>query len=167
MDTQTQVNDHKLDPKAAAAKAAEPPLMRRFELPDIDRHGVWLFERLKAIYPHLNDRSINGWLRSVLYSNEFKFLYQDNAVGLMQVVGAHTLAPVPIIEERFVFCRERENLNHIQEAAYFYADFRNWAKHHGAQVMTVGEFSDVPPDLIKERLDGVRLFNKETKFIRL
>lgn len=139
-----------------------PPAIRRFELPDIDRHGPWLIPRLTASFPHLTERNVLGWLKSLLYANEFKFLYAENSVGLAQMMQVSPLDPRPMVCERFVLARASE---HVAEAAFFYADFAVWARHLGCEVMIVEELSDVPHDAIKEKIG--RLFTRQQVFARL
>lgn len=144
----------------------ERPVSRRFELPDLDRHGVWIMERLLKAYPHLTSREMIGWLKGLVYSSEHMFLYQENAVGLAQVERSHTLTPKPVIRERFVFARDPENKRHIADACELYVEFARWAGHHGADVVIVDELTDVSRDAIKDKL-GQRVFVKEQAFVRL
>lgn len=140
---------------------------RRFQLPDLDKHREWFVPRLKKLYPHLTDAALVSWLRSVIYSPEYLFLYQDGSVALFQVQSGHTLSPQPAIEEHFVFCAQNDNPDLQKQAAQFYVDARVWGSHHSASVMTVEKNSDVPHDLVREALEGYRLFNRQEVFCKL
>ena len=138
---------------------------RRFELPDLDTHAKWVLPRLLAAYPHLNERSVLNWLRAILYNNEYMFLYTDHAVGLAQVVAGHTLAPKSVVQERFVWVENKDDKQQISDAAQFYTHFHIWATHLGADVIVVEEMSDVPHDMIKEKVG--RIFIRQQQFARV
>lgn len=137
--------------------------IRRFDIPDLDRYGHWFVPRLLKAYPHLNERSLVGWLRTIVYSNEFMFLCQDHSVALAQCMAAHTLSPKPVIEERFVFVENSDNKEQLAAASGFYDHFARWAKHHGAEVVTIMEMSDVPQELLKLG----RVFIRQQHFARI
>lgn len=149
--------------------AAPVPLLnttsRRFDVPDLDRHGLWLLPRLKQAYPHLNDRGVLSWIRNIVFVNDYLFICQENAVALAQVVSAHTLSPKPIVEERFVWVKDKENKEQVAAAACFYEDFARWAKHNGAETLVVEEMSDVPHEMVKEKLG--RVFTRQVQFARV
>lgn len=149
-------------PAAAAKIELDTSTLRRFEVPDLDRHRGWMIARLKATYPHLNDANLVGWIRNVIYSAEYLFLYQDNSVALFQVMSSHTLQPDPLVQERFVFCEDKENPAHVAQAAEFYVETAKWAKHQRASTVIVEEMSDVPHDMIKERIG--RLLTRQQVF---
>lgn len=156
------------DTVTSRLKVVEEPVqteIRRFESPDIDRHGMWLVPRLKQAYPHLNDRAVLSWLRSMLANNELMFLYHEFAVGLVQVESSHTLAPKPIAREHFVWCKDKTQAAHVAAAACMYDRFAIWAKGKGCEVMVVEENTDVPHEAIKERLG--RVFSRQQQFARL
>lgn len=137
---------------ATQLKTVDTASFRRFQIPDLDRHRGWLIARLKTAYPHLNDINLVGWLRGAIWNPEYLFLYQDNSVALFQVMSSHTLSPQPLVEERFVFCEDKENADHVAQAAEFYAEVRKWAKHQNVGVIIVEEQSDVPHEMVKEKL---------------
>ncbi len=141
------------------------PAIRRFEIPDLARHGGWLMKRLIATYPYLSDRELQGWLRGLIYNPECLFLYQDNSVALAQVVLNYTLTPKPVIYERFVFAEDKANSAHVEQAAEFYAEFERWAKNKSVDTILVEELTDVPHDLIKKHLG--RLFTRQQTFARV
>jgi len=140
------------------------PQTRRFQVPDLDTHGGWVMDRFTKSYPHVIPSNAAGWLRSLVYNNECMFLFQPNAVGCAQIERNHTLAPMPIIRERFVFARTPQ---HIEEASWMYVEFAKWAKHVGADTMLVCEgLSDVSPEMVTARL-GKRIFVREQRFLKV
>lgn len=148
----------------------DPPFTRRFERPDIDKHAAWFIPRLLKSFPHVNDRYVHTWLLGILNSNEFMFLYQDHAIALAQVV-AYTLRPEAIVEEMFVWCEDPASKEQQADAAYFYEHFYEWAKRKGLSTLIVEESSDVPHELIRERLgndkQNKRLFERKVTYARV
>lgn len=156
--------------QAATAEKLPPQpdisTLRRFEIPDLDRHRAWLIPRFKAAYPHLNDANLVGWLRGIIYSSEYFFRFQQNSVALFQAISINTLAPAPVIQEIFVFCEDKDNAQHHEQAAQFYVDAMTWAQHHGSQAMLIEEMSDVPHELIGKTLSG-RLLTRQQIFVKV
>jgi hypothetical protein len=148
----------------------EPPFTRRFERPDIDKHAAWFIPRLLKTFPHLTERYVYTWLLNIMQSNEFMFLYQEHAVALAQVV-AYSMRPEAIVEEIFVWCEDPKDKAQVEDAAYFYDHFYQWAKRKGLTTLTVAECSDVPPDLIRKQLgndeQSKRLFERKVHFARV
>lgn len=140
---------------------APPPVTRRFEIADLNKHGGWIIRRLQKARPSLSDPQIMQWLKSMIYSNEHLFLYQEHGCALAQTVREETLAGTPVVKERFVFAEE----GHADAAAEFYGQFLQWAKNQGVTTIVVEEMTDVPHDLIKEKLG--RLFERKQVFARL
>lgn len=148
----------------AALKLPEetiPPAIRRFEIPDLQKHGGWIIQRLYKARPSLNERQIMTWLKGCTYSNEYSFLYQEHAVGMAQIVREETLDSRPIVRERFVFAEE----GFAPQAAVFYSNWKTWAGHLGAEMMIVEELSDVPHEMIRPHLG--RIFERKVLFARL
>lgn len=143
----------------------DPTPIRRLELADLSRHGIWLVARLLSAYPHLTQRELQGWLRGIVTSNEFLFLYQENSVALAQLIRNMTLTPKPIIYERFVFAEDKDNPAHIAQAAAFYGEIGRWAKTQSVENILVEEMTDVPHDQIKEYLG--RLYTRQQVFARV
>ena len=135
--------------------------MRRFMPADLTRHGGWIMRRLIQAYPNQNERSLAGFLRGIIYDNSSLFLYQDHGVALAQVSNVHTLAHKPIVYERFVFVEE----GYVQQGVEFYGEFERWAKSQGIEQIIVEEMSDVPHDVIKEKLG--RLYTRQQVFARV
>jgi len=146
-------------------KVDEAPSTRRFARPDLDTHGGWVMDRFIKCYPHVLPRNAAGWLTGLIYNNEVMFLYQPNAVGLAQVERAHTLAPHPLVREMFVFARTP---GHVKEASWMYVEFDRWAKQIGADTLIVGNgFSDVPVEMIGQRLGNRRVFTAQQRFVKV
>lgn len=139
--------------------------VRRFETPDLSRHGGWLLARLLLAFPHHNERSMANFLNSIMYNNEYLFLCQEQGVALAQIMTAHTLSGKPVIHERFVWVKDKDDKEQQKKAALFYDEFHRWAKGNGADVIIVEEMSDVPHDMIKERLG--RIFTRQQVFARV
>lgn len=135
--------------------------IRRFELADLSQHGGWIMERLLKVYPHQTERSLAGWLRGILSLNTVLFLYLPHAVAFAEVVRASTLSAEQLVVERFVFCQK----GHEAEAAEFYREIARWAKSMDVKTLLVEELSDVPHELVTERLG--RIFTRTQKFARV
>ena len=151
----------------AAVKEIEraPASTRRFELADLSQHGAWLLKRFAAKFPDMTDNTIAGYLQGLLYSNEHLFLYQDNAVGLAQLVYSAGIRPVKVVQERFVWIQDRNNKEWCENAADFYLEFRQWGKLQGAERIIACEDSDVPKALIEARIG--RLFDTKISHARI
>jgi hypothetical protein len=143
-----------------AAPTTEQPPARRFQIPDLERHGRWIVGRLLKAFPHKSERELMGWLRGLVYANECMFLYQEHSVALATVTRTHLLLP-PHVQEIFVFAQE----GYVEEAARFYADFERWARHQGIATVVVEELSDVPHEMIREKMG--RLLTRTINFARL
>lgn len=128
---------------------AEIAPVRRFELADFHSHP-WVFARLAKAYPEMGERYVAGWLRGLIYNNDYCFLFQEHAVGLAALERAHGLQPRPLIVEKFVFAHDPTLPAHLEAAAQMYDYFMKWAKTLGCDRMVVGQLTDVPKDTIKE-----------------
>ena len=149
--------------QAAKVREAPPPaVIRRFDLGDFTYHGPWLFPRIIRVFPHVGEGQIAGWLRGLIENSHVLFLRSDNAVALFEMVSEQ-LVPAPTIRERFVLCRDEK---HVLEASWFYQDALRWGRACGATAIEVETYTDVPHDMIRDRL-GLRLFNVERVVARL
>ena len=137
------------------------PAVRRFEMADLSRHGGWIIKRMQQARPTLSDAQVMTWLKSLIYSSEYLFLYQDHGCACAQTVREETLGGAPVVRERFVFAEE----GFQAEAASFYTEFQQWARNQGVTTIIVEEMTDVPHDMIKDRLG--RLFERKQVFARL
>ena len=142
----------------------ERPAISRFELADLPRHGGWLIPRLVAAL-ELPEQRLAGWLRSLIESNEHLFLVQENSVALAEMQRANGLADKPLVRERFVLIEDIEDEDQQKEAAAFYDEFRRWGKNLGAEIILVQELTNVPADMIKEKLG--RIFSRQQQFARV
>jgi hypothetical protein len=147
---------------------APPPVVfaevRRFELPDLDAHGKWFLPRFLKEFPHLNERSAIGFLRGIIYSNEFLFLFQEKGVALAQAMQSGGLDGEPIVWERFVWVENPADASQQQAAAFFYGRIAKWAKGMGVTKVHVEENTDVPHDMIKAQCG--RIYETQQKYIR-
>lgn len=152
---------------AAALKVEDAPLpaIRRFDTADLTTHAAWIIPRMVKAFPHLGERGVAGFLQQINYNNEYRLMYADHGVALAQVMSAHSLDASPIVYERFVWVENPEDKDQLKTAAEFYVEFARWAKHLGAVVMIVEENTDVPHDMIKEKLG--RIFARQQQFARI
>lgn len=137
----------------------------RFGVADLTRHGAWLVPRIISVYPHLNERGVATWLRSIMFSNEYYFVATETGVALAQILSEHTLAPKPVVWERFVWVKDKNDKKQIADALQFYDEFARWAKTQQVEVMIIEEMTDVPHEMIKDRLG--RIFTRQQQFARL
>ena len=151
----------------AALKLVETPApaIRRFNSADLTKHGAWILPRLIQAYPHLNDRAAATFLQNIMWNNEYLLLYSETGVALAQIMLAHSLDAKPIIYERFVWVENREDKNQIKHASEFYTEILRWAKTQSAEVIIVEENTDIPHDMIKEKLG--RIFTRQQQFARI
>ncbi len=155
---------------AEVLKTASPALVlgadvRRFELPDLDHHARWFLPRFLQEFPHLNERAAIGFLRGVIYSNEFLFLFQDKGVALAQSMGSGGLEDEAIVWERFVWIQDPANTAQQQAAAFFYNRIVKWAVQLGAKVVHIENKTDVPHDMI--RAQAGRIHETQQKYIKV
>lgn len=174
----------KQEPEIPAVKIPEHFNSRRFYLPDISDKGLWLVERLRARYPHLQDNNIVGWLRGAIDSNEYLFIRTEHAFAMAQMMR-ETLSPHPIVFERFMLHEEgttkEETALYLAEAKYLYGEMMKWAANVGAREVVVEQWTDVKTEdikdavaMVKEVLAGMsvtgviaRLFQRTQYVIRL
>lgn len=144
---------------------AEPIVSRRFQLPDLNEHATWVIDRLAKIYPATHRQVLWTRLHSILYSTEFMFLYQKDAVSVAQLVTGNTISPKPTVQEWFTFVRDPADKDQVAAAATFYADYLRWAKAMDAEAIMLSEYTDVLPEQAKPHLGG-RLFERIITFAR-
>lgn len=133
----------------------ELSFVRRFELADLTTHGPWLLRRFMQKRPDLSEGQIAGWLRGRIYDNEHLFLYQDNAVAMTQLVHSPGLKMVKVVQEHFVWMKNREDKAQLEHVADFYDHIKVWAQRIGAERIIVCEDTDVPKSIIQQRLGRV------------
>lgn len=137
---------------------------RRFQIPDLNTHGAWVLPRLQQTYG-LDERTALSWLRALVYDNTSLFLFQDTAVALAQIESANTLEAKPVVRERFVWVRDKQDKDQVTLASFFYPEIALWGRRQGAEIMLVEESSDVPHDMIKQHVG--RIFTRQQQFARL
>jgi hypothetical protein len=142
----------------------ELPAIRRFDLGDLPRHGAWLVPRLTAALG-LPEQRLGGWLRSMIDSSDYMFLVQEHSAGLAELQSANGLADKPVIKERFVLAEDPDDAEHVKEAAAFYTEMARWAKNVGAEIFLVEEMTNVPHEMIKEKLG--RIYSRQQQFARV
>lgn len=135
---------------------------RRLSLSDLTESSQWILDRLLKVHPHLNERSIAGYIRSLIDSNESLFLFQPNSIALAQVDRAFVIDPRPVVRIRYVIARSKE---HINEAAEFYLHIREWARHMNAEFVMLGDVSDVPLSVIQQKMG--KTFEKNIVYARV
>ena len=150
---------------AVLQMVTDAPLIRRFSTADLTTHGAWIVPRMMKVFPHLNERAVASFLQNIEYNNEYCFLFCDDSVALAQVVQSHALTGPSVVYERFVWCENPEDKAQQRHAAEFYVYIRRWAKQMGIDTLIVEESSDVPHDLVKEKLG--RIFARQQQFARL
>jgi hypothetical protein len=157
-----------MPPAEALKPVASAPVffaeVRRFELPDLDHHARWFMPRFLKEFPHLNERAAIGFLRGIIYSNEFLFLFQDKGVALAQSMGSGGLEAEPIVWERFVWVEDPANVEQQKAAAFFYSRMVKWAQGLGTKVIHVECKTDVPRELIKAQAG--RVFETAQAYLR-
>lgn len=151
-------------PQPAEKLEPLPNTIRRFSEADLCTH-TWIMPRLIERYPLHNERSLATFLRGLLFSNEHLFLYNDHGCALAQVIRTFELTAEPIVQERFVWCADPNNVLQTNAAAEFYVEFERWAKSMGVSKMIVEEWTDVPHERIREKVG--RLFTQQLIFARV
>ena len=150
----------------AELKLVSPaPVIRRFDTADLSQHVKWILPRMLQAFPHLNERGAMSFLQNIQYNNAYLFLYADHGVALAQIMSAHSLDAKPVVYERFVWIEDKEDKEQVKHAAGFYDEFYRWAKTQSADVIIVEENTDVPHEMIKEKLG--RIFTRQQQFARL
>ena len=155
---------------AVPAKAFEPVIynIRRFNSADLTSHGGWIMKRLTAQYPTRPERYMANWLQNLVgvgaVANESLFLWQEHGVALFQLVNTFSLDLQPVVQERFVWAEDPDNISHIDAAAAFYGEAERWAKSMSVDKIIVEEMTDVPHEKIKEYLG--RIYTVQTSFAR-
>lgn len=151
----------------AALKLVETPAptIRRFNSADLSKHGAWILPRMLQTFRHLNERGAASFLQNIDYNNQFLMLYHETGVALAQVMSAHSLDAKPVIYERFVWVQDKNDYTQVRHAANFYTEFHRWAKQQSVEVMIVEENTDIPHEMIKEKLG--RIFTRQQQFARV
>jgi hypothetical protein len=127
--------------------------VRRFDLGDIDRMGMWMIQRLRKVFPEADDRMIIGWLRACILSNEHFFVCTENAVGLA-IMSREPLHTTPIVDEIFVLCRDGA----VHEGVEIYKEMKRWTGNLGARRCQVRTDGDVSREKIKQAFGTLYIY---------
>jgi len=122
-------------------------------------------QRLQTRYPHKSEVTIANWMRQLANRNDCLCIRTDHAIALAEVVVIDLMDEHPVVYERFVYCENRQSINHIDEAVIFYEEFKRWAKSMSIEKVIVNQFSDVPRERIKEVFR--RLSTEDITFARV
>jgi len=120
-----------------AEEAQEVVTVRRFGLPDLQTHGLWLYEKLKKRFPHVAQSDLTAWIRGAIETNQFFFICTDRAVGMAQS-NHRPLEPVPFVD--VVFVESLDDTDRSHEPA-IYRDMTRWGKSMGAGELNYGELT--------------------------
>ena len=141
------------------------PTIRRFSPSDLSDKAAWIMERLRGLYPSKSEVTLANWLRATSNRNDCLFIRTDHAIAMAEVVVLNLMDDHPVIYERFVWCENRQNINHIDEAEVLYGEFVRWAKTMSIEKVIVNQSSDVPEEHIKEVCG--RLWVEKLQFARV
>ena len=111
--------------------------VRRFGLPDLQTHGLWLYEKLQKRFPHVAQGHLTAWIRGAIETNQFFFICTDKAVGMAQA-NHRPLEPVPFVDVVFVESIDAADRSH--EPA-IYKDMTRWGKSMNASELNYGELT--------------------------
>lgn len=149
----------------ALAIVNNAPEIRKFAVPDLSMHGNWVIPRMLEAFPHMDERAALTFLIQTNYANDHLLLFSDEGIALAQVITGSPLDPATVVWERFVWIKDREDADMQKHAAEFYSHIYQWAKGLSAVAIMVEESSDVPHDLIKDKIG--RVFKLERQFVRV
>jgi hypothetical protein len=141
------------------------PAMRRFSLADLTDKSGWILTRLTLLYPNKSEQVLANWLRMLASRNDCFFARTDHAVAMAEVVVLNLMDDHPVIYERFVWCENRQNIHHIDEAAQLYEEIKRWAKSMSIEKIIVNRSSDVPKERIGKTIGRVWL--EEINYVRV
>lgn len=111
--------------------------VRRFGLPDLQTHGLWLYEKLQKRFPHVAQSHLTAWICGAIETNQFFFICTDKAVGMAQA-NHRPLEPVPFVDVVFVESIDAADRSH--EPA-IYRDMTRWGKSMNASELNYGELT--------------------------
>jgi hypothetical protein len=150
---------------ALIEEVREPAAVRRFEIPDLSRHGPWLLKRFATVFPDFSEKQVAGYLNGLIYNNEHLFSYQEHAVALFALTHNPGIKTTLVAWERFVWVEDKTDKEQLEYAADFYSHAKRWAKASGAERIIVCENTDVPKSLIENRLG--RVYDTKISFTRM
>jgi hypothetical protein len=125
--------------------------VQRFTQSNLTSCG-WFLHRLVKTYPNKNEIGWANYIRSMCGRNDCLFIAQPHGVALAEVVQTDNLVGKRVVYERFVWCEDRQNPDHVDAAADFYTEFVRWAVSLGIDEIVIDRASDVPVELIRATL---------------
>ena len=141
------------------------PAIRRFSVADLTDKSGWILTRLTLLYPNKSEQVLANWLRMLANRNDSLFIRTDHAIAMAEVVVLNLMDDHPVIYERFVWCENRQNIHHIDEAAQLYEEIKRWAKSMSIEKIIVNRSSDVPKERIGKTIGRVWL--EEINYVRV
>ena len=120
---------------APVAPPEEVVTVRRFCLPDLQTHGLWLYEKLQPKFPHISQQYLTAWIRGAIETNQYYFVCTDKAAGIAQA-NHRPLVPQPYVDVIFVHSIDDSDRGH--EPAIYQA-MERWGKGLGAFEMNYGD----------------------------
>jgi hypothetical protein len=124
-------------------------------------------QRLQLLYANKSEVTLANWLRMLVSRNDCLFIRTDHAIALAEVVVLNLMDEHPVVYERFVWCENRQNNHHIEEAMLLYGELRRWAKSMSIVKVVVNQSSDVPRERIGECFWSKRLFPEQLDIVKV
>ncbi|MDE2020517.1 MAG: hypothetical protein KGJ13_09300 [Patescibacteria group bacterium] len=137
-------------------------VVSRFMFPDFSVYGSWMVDRLRTIWPGVNERSIIGWLRGCSESKEYHFVKTPHAVGMAEVTY-QPLTSIAKVGEIFVIVDNKMREKSLYEGCAIYGEFKRWSKTIGSGLIGVGVYTDVPLELIECAIGKIK--KQEISFV--
>lgn len=111
--------------------------VRRFNLPDLERHGLWLFEKLQDQFKnlHIAQNHMTAWIRGAIETNTFYFICTDKSVGMAQA-NHRPLISQPYVDVIFVHSMDENDTSH--EPAIYQA-MERWGRGMDAFELHYGD----------------------------
>ena len=137
--------------------------VRRVTEADIRVIGPAVCERLKDKFPAASTDALMSYLRAQVLRLDVLFVRTENAIAMFEVVREPLCDSD--IRERFVFALPKTIPEAVAEAADLYPFAMRWGDDIYVNHMYIEELSDVPRDMIKERVGKIRL--KQQTYVAL
>jgi len=141
------------------------PTIRRLSPADLTDKSAWILTRLSLLYPRKSEQVLANWMRMLTNRNDCLCIRTDHAVALAEVVVLNLMDEHPVVYERFVWCEDRQNIHHIDEAATLYEEMKRWAKSMSVPKIIVNQSSDVPKERIGKTIG--RVWSEEINYVRV
>ncbi len=142
------------------APVQEVVTVRRFNLPDLERHGLWLYEKLQEQFKHLNvtPGHLTAWIRGAIETNSYYFVCTDKSVGMAQA-NHRPLTAQPYVDVIFLHSLDPSDISH--EPAILNA-MKGWGKGMSAFELNYGDLR--PEQVAAVKKTGVDLYKIYTYF---